>query len=293
MAPSIKFTKSAMFAMAGVLTVFGLPARPAVAEQTVAIARNGEARLRVFSDGSGPAIVLLPSLGRGPQDLDGLTRHLVAAGYHVIRPEPRGFGESTGPIENVNMRDMAKDVAAAIEVTGSAPAVVAGWAYGNRVARMLATEWPDLTRGVVLIAAGGNVQPAPEVVAGLKIYADPRQPLEVRAEMGRKYLFGPKFQITTEDMQIDATSMETVKAQTSASPAIPLEYWGGGGKGPMLVVQGLSDVVAPPENGRGLAREYPDRVTLVELPDLGHSLAIERPDLVGDAIIKWLKDLGR
>jgi hypothetical protein len=38
----------------------------------------------------------------------------------------------------------------------------------------------------------------------------------------------------------------------------------------MLVIQGLSDVVAPPENGRALKADYPERVTLVEFAGLGH-----------------------
>jgi pimeloyl-ACP methyl ester carboxylesterase len=59
----------------------------------------------------------------------------------------------------------------------------------------------------------------------------------------------------------------------------------------MLVLQGLDDVVAPPENGRSLKEDYPDRVTLVEFPDLGHSMARERPELVSDAIVSWAAKL--
>jgi hypothetical protein len=39
---------------------------------------------------------------------------------------------------------------------------------GNRVARMLATERPELVRGVVSIAAGGKVVPKPEVFESLR-----------------------------------------------------------------------------------------------------------------------------
>jgi pimeloyl-ACP methyl ester carboxylesterase len=56
----------------------------------------------------------------------------------------------------------------------------------------------------------------------------------------------------------------------------------------MLVLQGLYDVIAPPENGRSLKRDHPERVTLVEFEDLGHSMARERPDLVVNAIVDWI-----
>jgi len=132
------------------------------------IAVNGEAKLRVFIEGNGAAFVLLPGQGRGPRDLETLAKHLVSEGYRVIRPEPRGFGKSIGPIEGATLRDNAADVAASIEATSAAPAVVVGFAYGNRVARMLATERPELVRGVVLIAAGGKFQPKPEIFQRLR-----------------------------------------------------------------------------------------------------------------------------
>jgi hypothetical protein len=114
--------------------------------ERIIVATNGDAKLRVFVEGTGPAFVMLPGQGRGPRDLETLAKHLASEGYRVIRSEPRGFGESVGPIEGVTLRDNAADIAAAIEATNAPPAIVGGWAYGNRVARMLATEFPQLRR---------------------------------------------------------------------------------------------------------------------------------------------------
>ena len=58
---------------------------------------RGEARLEVLTDGKGPPIVLLPSLGRGVADFDPIAERLAAAGFRVLRPQPRGIGQSTGP----------------------------------------------------------------------------------------------------------------------------------------------------------------------------------------------------
>src|SRR5262249_22483067 len=102
----------------------------AFAEEQMIVAQNGEARLRVFVEGNGSAIVLLPGQGRGPRDLDPLSVALASAGYRVLRPEPRGYGESVGPVDGVSLRDIATDVAAAIEATHAEPAIVGGWAYG-------------------------------------------------------------------------------------------------------------------------------------------------------------------
>jgi pimeloyl-ACP methyl ester carboxylesterase len=262
---------------------------PTAGQEQVTIAQNGDARLRVFIEGKGPAIVLLPGQGRGPRDFDPLAKRLVLAGYKVIRPEPRGFGESVGPLEGVTLRDNARDVVAAIEKVGAAPAIVAGWAYGNRIARMIATEWPELVRGVMLIAAGGKFPPKPEVATALRIVQDQNLPLEKRAETARTVLYGPKSTISATEMRLDDTSVATLKTQSPFS--VPLEAWWNGGTAPMLVVQGLQDVLAPPENGRSLKQDHPARVTLVELEDLGHAMVQERPDLVADAIVRWAKNL--
>ena len=258
--------------------------------ERVSYVQNGEAKLRVFVEGSGPTIVLLPGQGRGPREFDALAKHFVSAGYQVVRPEPRGFGESVGPVEGLTLRDNARDVASAIETVGAAPAILAGWAYGNRVARMIASERPELVRGVVLIAAGGKFPPTPEVLAGLLTIQDKTLPLERRAEVARTVLYGRKSNFSATEMRLDAYSAATIKAQ-SLAPTVPLAAWWDGGKAPMLVLQGLLDVVAPPENGRSLRRDHPDRVTLVEFDDVGHSLPRERPDLVGNAIVHWAKNL--
>jgi pimeloyl-ACP methyl ester carboxylesterase len=95
-------------------------------------------------------------------------------------------------------------------------------------------------------------------------------------------------------MHLDDSSAATIKAQSLApSQSTPVESWWAGGKAPMLVLQGLQDVIAPPENGRSLKQDYPDRVTLVEFADLGHSMVRERPDLLANAIASWAGKLSQ
>lgn len=258
--------------------------------EQVSYVQNGAAKLRIFDAGSGPAVVLLPRGGRGPQDFDEVARRLVSAGYRVVRPEPRGFGESVGPVEGLTLRDISSDAVAAIEKVGAAPAILVGWAYGNRVARMIASDRPELVRGVVLIAAGGKFPPKPEVMTTMRVTQDQSLPLDKRAAAARTVFYGPNTTISAIEMRLDDISAATIKAQ-SLAPTVPLEAWWGGGGAPMLVLQGLQDVIAPPENGRSLRRDYPERVTLVEFEDLGHAMAQERPDLVVDAILSWAKKL--
>jgi pimeloyl-ACP methyl ester carboxylesterase len=59
----------------------------------------------------------------------------------------------------------------------------------------------------------------------------------------------------------------------------------------MLVIQGLEDHIAVPENGRSLAEDYPDRVRLVEVEGAGHGVAFERPDVVITAVSEFLEEV--
>ncbi len=250
--------------------------------------RRGDAvALRRFAQGSGPLIVLLPPHGRGPDDLDGLVAPLVAAGYRVVRPEPRGFGQSRGSLE-CGLTDLADDVAAAIEAEGSGPAIVAGAAFGNRVARMLAVRRPDLVRALVLMAAGGRYPPSPEALAALRLTQDRTAPMGAREAAARAVLFSPGCSIAGSDMRLDAVSADALRAQHDEGPR---DVWWSGGSAPMLVIQGDRDVLAPPENGRSLHRDYPTRVTLHEINGGGHRIAEEMPELAAAIMLAWLNNV--
>ena len=68
-----------------------------------------------------------------------------------------------------------------------------------------------------------------------------------------------------------------------------VEEWWGAGKAWLLVVVGLQDVVAPPENERLIKDEFGDRVTLQEIDGAGHAMLPERPKQVAAAVLNFLK----
>ena len=136
--------------------------------------------------------MLLPSLGRGANDFDAIAARLVAAGFRVLRPQPRGIGQSVGAMSDIDMHDYAADIAAVIVHHGGGPALVAGHAFGNRVARMLATDRPELVSGVALIAANVGIAPSPpKVREAIRKSANPTLPDDERLEALRFAFFAP------------------------------------------------------------------------------------------------------
>ena len=57
---------------------------------------------------------------------------------------------------------------------------------------------------------------------------------------------------------------------------------------PLLVIQGLDDVAAPPANGHALREQLGERVRVVDLPDAGHFLLLEQPEAVARAVSQFL-----
>jgi len=55
------------------------------------------------------------------------------------------------------------------------------------------------------------------------------------------------------------------------------------------VIHCLKDEAAPAENGHLLKRELGDRVTVVDLPDVGHLPPIEAPESVSAAGIAFTR----
>jgi len=86
-------------------------------------------------------LVILSSYGRDSGgDFDPLTAAMTDAGFRVLRPQPRGIARSAGPMTGVTLDDQGSDIARVLDKLGRGPAVILGHAYGNFIARVLATN---------------------------------------------------------------------------------------------------------------------------------------------------------
>ena len=247
----------------------------------------GDVVVETVIRGSGETIVLIPGRGLSADSFTELAKALDKAGYRTVAINPRGIEGSTGPLEKLTLKDYANDVAAIIQALGLPRAHVLGHAYGNRVARTLAVENPALVQTVILLAAGGKVGPRPEAVTASEKLESADATRAEKIEATRVVYFGPKSDpMPWVDLK-DWTAAS--QAQLEALRATPRTLWWSGGTAPMLVIQGLEDKIAPPENGRALRDEFGDRVTLVELPNAGHALVIEEPKAIAKAIHDFFK----
>jgi len=119
----------------------------------------GNANLECTLGGLGDAVVLLANAGCSTNYFGCLASRLIDAEFAIVGINMRGVGRSTGQLEGISLHDLAADVAGVIEALGCAPAHMIGHAFGNRVARCLAADRPELVCSVILLAAGGLIGP--------------------------------------------------------------------------------------------------------------------------------------
>ena len=251
----------------------------------------GEALIEAIIEGSGNVIVLLPGLGADASTYEHFTPLLNVAGYQTVAINLRGISKSTGPLKRLSLHDLAKDVAGVIDLLEAAPVHVIGWAFGNRVARCLARDRPDLVKTIILLAAGGKAKPDSEAMKQMLKLTQPNLPIDEKLKAAQLSLFSPA---TNPD--VISASWKNRKTWTKAAVALgaanrhtPIEDWWSGGEASMLVIQGLDDLIAPPANGRALRDDFGERVKLVELENAGHALTYEHPDIIAKEIVSFLQ----
>ncbi|WEX08716.1 alpha/beta hydrolase [Chelativorans sp. AA-79] len=255
-------------------------------EATMKSVTNGEATISYYAQGEGPLILFIASTGRGTEEFGLLAERLAERGYRVLRPEPRGVGESKGPMEGVSFHDFADDFAAVIRNEGE-QAIVAGHAYGNWIARTIASDHPELTRGVVLVAAGAKEWPK-ELSDAITMINDPASTREQRLEGLRLAFFAEGSDPTP---WLEGWHQEVTRSQRAARKLTNREDWWAGGTAPMLDLQGGSDPFRPASSRQELKDEFGDRVTVKVIEGASHALPAEKPTEVADAIADWADQL--
>jgi len=256
-------------------------------ERTRGIVVCGDARIEVIAEGAGPLVVLLPSRGRDSEDYDEVAAGIARAGFRVLRPQPRGTGASSGPMTGLTLHDFAGDVAAVIAHAGGGPAVVAGHAFGNWVARMTAADHPQLVRGVIILAAAAKTYPK-ALAEAVTRSADVTLADAERLGYLRSTFFAPGHDAS---VWLKGWYPDVNASQFAAGRATRQEEWWGAGRAPLLDLQAALDPFKPRETANELKEELGERVTIAVIPDASHALIPEQPAAVVAAIVAWMRKL--
>jgi pimeloyl-ACP methyl ester carboxylesterase len=270
------------------LLVAVLMAGPALAqERTRSLVKYDTVEIDLIAEGRGPLIVLLPSRGRDSEDYDEVAAGLAKEGFRVLRPQPRGMHASKGPLKDLTLHDLARDVATVIEREKAGPAVIVGHAYGNWVARMTAVDHPKLVRGVVLAAAAAKKFP-PRLSQLVSKSADQSVPEAERLAAMQEIFFASG---NDPKIWLKGWWAEASEAQRVAAANVKQSDWWHAGTVPLFDLQAGIDPFKPKGTENELKDEFPDRVTVVVIPNASHALLPEQPAAVVQAIAGWVRKL--
>jgi len=267
---------------------------PARAEPEWKIAFYDDIRIEVAAEGRGPLIVMLPSRGRGAEDFDDVSAELVKAGFRVLRPQPRGAALSLGPMQNLTLHDLARDIAVVIRNAGDGgPAIIVGHAFGSWVARMTAIDHPELVRGVVMVAAAAKAYPvgfpgAQELSEAVQKSGDFALPTSERLKYLRLAFFAPN---SDPRAWLQGWHPAADEVQSAAGRATKQSEWWSGGSVPLLDLQGALDPFKPRAMSNEMRDEFGERVSVVVVPDASHALVQEQPNAAAAAILAWIAKL--
>ncbi len=250
---------------------------------------SGNTKIFFHQKGKGETIVLLPGGSLDSYYLIPLTDSLVQKGYQVIRIDPRGTGKSTGPSSPVTMHDLGKDVNLVLEKLNLEKVSIAGHAFGNRIARVVANDYPDKIKNIILISAGGVIEPKDEALKALQTLFKPTATNE-EIQKSMTYFIGDVSYIDyCWDYLKKSRSPKAAGIQALAMQSTPVSDWSSPkGDAPFIIIQGTADQIAPPENGELIQKEFPERTTMVYIKDAGHGLVLERTTAVANAIVNSL-----
>jgi pimeloyl-ACP methyl ester carboxylesterase len=253
------------------------------------IVAYADVRIEVIAEGSGPLLVLLPSRGRDSADFDQIAKGLAQAGFRVLRPQPRGTGRSTGPMRDLTLHDFARDIAKVIEHEGSGPAVIAGHAFGNWVARMTAVDYPRLVRGVAIVAAAAKSYPR-GLAEAVTRSADISLPDEERLKYLQSAFFAPGHDAS---VWLKGWHPDVNESQFRAGQATRQSEWWSGGTALLLDLQAALDPFKPRSAMNEIKEEFGERATIVVIPDASHALIPEQPAAVVAALVDWIRTLSK
>lgn len=241
--------------------------------------------------GEGPRVVMFASAGREASDFNELATELAQNNYRTLLPDPPGIGGSD-LLQKPTLKDIAKT-----QIRGSlwldyksSPTdeiVYIGHAFGNRVARMAAHQNPENVRGVILLAAGGQVPMEPEAQQAARNIFNPLRSYKSRMKDVKFAFFAEGNEVPPHWKR--GWHTKTAMAQGKALAAsYEDDSWHCAGGVPMLIVQPMQDRLAAPENAYALKEKCSQDIEIVEVQNAGHALLPEQPEAVAKAVLDFL-----
>jgi N-formylmaleamate deformylase len=241
--------------------------------------------------GSKPPVVLLHGL-TGSGACWSLLARALEGEYDVVMPDARAHGNSSTPPNGYGYEDLASDVIGLIEGLGLAAPVVLGHSMGGLTAAVVASRLSTGVRGVILAdptflspQRQREVHESDVVGQFRRLLSLGEREAQAQAHVRHSHRRSEIVELVTEARL--KTRIEAFDVLTPPSP----EYRALVSKicAPILLVIG-DDPVVSVETARGL-RDLNPRLTIEQVPQAGHALPYDQPELFAAVVTMFLRSV--
>lgn len=249
--------------------------------------------LNYEDDGEGQPVLLLHPVGLDLTWWREVTEALLPH-FRVLRVDLRGHGQSPVFSPPSRMEDFATDVHAVLGELDLGPAHVVGQSFGGMVAQVLAIDFPQDVRSLVLSGTHCTASADQREVFAARAAAAERGGMEAVAQstierwftqraMDSDLVEHARQRLLTDSVDGWAAAWRAI-AGFDALPRLPEISV------PTLVTTGDADVAAPPEASQKIAETIPS-ATLRIMEGAPHMAPYERPDLFIPLVKSFLKSV--
>jgi pimeloyl-ACP methyl ester carboxylesterase len=257
------------------------------------------ARIRVFTAGEGPPLLLVHGFGGAAWNFDELAPLL--PGRRLLIPDLPGHGGSA-PLPAASLAGFADVLGDLLDAEGIERADVLGHSLGGVVALRLAARRPERVRRLILAAAAGisSATRFSELTLALTGLVEPgriagrRVDRIARSRRLRRLVFG-LFEVSNSDAFSERAVHGFLRGPTMHTDALGAALALAGEDSrreldrvrcPVLVLWGARDRQVPVDDGFEYARRLGAHLRVIA--DCGHLLIGERPDACARATLEFL-----
>jgi 3-oxoadipate enol-lactonase len=237
-------------------------------------------------------VVLLHGLGANSACWQLQIPRLTEAGFRVLAPDMRGFGQSNYP-GATSVPLMAADTAGLLASLKVATCLVVGISMGGTVALQLALDHPDLVSRLVLVSTFARLRPdrlSGWLVFGARLLLVSRGGLPSQARAVAQRMFPHAGQELLRQSLYDQVMQADPRAYRDALPALgrfSVRHRLAEIRVPTLIVTGDADTTVSPRNQHELLAIPGSRQVVI--PGGGHGLIADHPAEFNEALVGFLK----
>jgi 3-oxoadipate enol-lactonase len=243
-----------------------------------------------------PVIVFLNGMSQTTQHWKSHARTLHER-YRVITYDARGQGKSDVPTSPPTIERHADDLLAILDAVDVGKVHLVGFSHGARVALGFSARYPERVASLVLVSATARPTALARTIVRSWAEVLDQGGLAAMSWSALPTILGNEFLEKNERMlsniikaSIQRNTAEGIRQLLAGLTAYPnLDDLAVQVRAPSLVIAGDEDLLVEPSGARELARLC--NASYRELPNTGHTIPIERPELFREIIVEFLDGL--